>query len=590
MGIEKVNHMIFKRLFVFVVSASFLMNPLGEVQAETNRQVRLQRMEINAALQRLELNKKTTTTTDLWRKARENYSPSMVKNASLLMRLDQTRKAPQISVTEFQKDNGSGFRFLLQDQGSSVNMEIFEGSDGQQSIRLGKSIFKPEELENLDAAIKKYNRENRAEVDRALYKEIAKKGRITLTAKELSRLTPQQRALYYINIRYLVAAAAEVELAFAANKETSLNESEKSASFFVWLDLLNETAHANNARAEYCVVAGWPASFTTAPARNGVTCPFPQAGTEAERQHCGSNQAPCNPSIFGNDNGKPHCVPFTYGRASEQSNRATLACHQKPPVLDGSVEKTVALIKSMQSSNDALFNGNQIADGKRDEAIAELQKIIAATENSIGKCLAVRDRTTGEVTVQGRTEVAANAYVSGGEEEFRNDRSDARQIATCRVLMSRKKALEDTLHTWSTGGGSSGGTGGTGCTVTPGVVTIDQLPATPQQGCVPQTVASGEIDWTPLYVLGGLLIVGIGACLIFKIGPCKKKKSTPINPPPEIPKTPEEPPQPPNPPQPPDPPNPPDPAPIEGGTREPAPDAGGIRPGSPNPGTIRTTR
>lgn len=582
--------MIFKRIFIFVVCGTFLINPLGEIQAETNRQARLQRIELNAALQRLELNKKGMTYGKLWQKVRPDADRESRAFMDRWIGLNPSRKLPKFDVVDISNNETTSFRIQVSEGKNSMVMELFQ-SENEDSfkVKIGRSVFTSEELEKPEKWLKRYAEENSNDFSGQQLKEFQhSQSSIVLNAKELKKLTGRERAMYFLNLRYLLVSAHEVQLINAERRSKDQAQSvmpfEPKFDFFTWMVTLFTTAQAN--QAGNCVVAGWGSRFLERGAiRNGVSCPFPEEGDAAQnRTKCGNNQAPCNPAIFGLSNrseGTPHCIPFTFGRVTNTSQRATLACHQTSH-LDGGQPATVALLRSMERGNPDWFTGDSPKPEHLQAAIDLAENIRQETNRAFDLCRL--DRTGTELTSPSR-EVSADRFnkTESYDQDLAADSSEAKQKLACEVLASRRTALDATIREWrqSLPPPQNGD-----CPTRPGGVVQQPLPPAgsndnptqvivpgpgPAEGiCPPTPPPTGPVtqdkDWwkTPALILGGLALFLGGLCLARVLSFCKKKKKTPVQEPVPPIQTPGEPPPPPPPPV------------GEGGNRV-APPAGGVR-------------
>lgn len=559
--------MLIKKMIAISLTLSMIVNPLGSAYAQTptKQQLALQKKELNAAFQRLGINQKGATHQSVWNKVRNQFPKDVQQQIDFQMQFNPSKKFPEMSVSEIDRSESTGLRFYLKDGKSSVNIEMLTSEESGTKFKIGKSTFSESEIENPSKMLAKYKHENRKSYYKELEKQFDKKN-FVLTAKELQSLAPKERATYFINLRMMLVSAHEVQLLFLEKEQASFQE--KNGSFFAWLSFLNQVAEAQTLRRARtgtpCSVAGWVTSHI--PAQGNVTCPFPE-NPEANRakEACSStpNTAPCQPSIFGYEQTrsasggatthKVYCVPFDFGNASRDSQRATLACHLKSPLnaanQPGRVRQTAALIRSMMLGGNtgdpnSIFDGDAVKNNPEafNAAVAQAETILAETSRSINACISSMTDTGEVVAGRPQSSIAADRFKDINQDQDSRVDSEARQRLTCDVLMSRRTALESTISEWKNAGRPVGNNA-VDCT-RPGAIQSEPLAgnqgssstiaARPEVGCPnpePATIvrdpaASQSEDsgiW-PKVIISGIALLGL-ACFA-RIGICKKKKSS----------------------------------------------------------------
>jgi hypothetical protein len=541
-----------KKTFTFFVVWAFFLQPLGQLHAQTPKQILLQKMEFKAALQRLELNKKNMTLGKLWEKVRPYASPESQAFMDRHVGLHPSQKLPPLEIIDISKADQLAYRIQSFDGKNLISMELYDSGD-DVTAKMGRSVFTSEELASPEVWIKKYAQENRADVfNQQLQFLKSSKKSVVLSTKELMRLTGEERAMYFLNLRYLLASAHEIqllELEKKNRKEQSSNITpiENPYDFFSWMRLLLSSANASAPAS--CVVAGWRSSFLPeGQNQNGVTCPFPAS---EGRKNCSNDQAPCNPAIFGlaeRGGNKHHCIPFNYSSPTRASQRATLACHQKSH-LDGTPGKTVALLKSMQDGNPNWFANDQPKPEHLQQALQLAETINAETRLAFDLC---RLNRRGELQAPSNF-VQADRFNERDsyDGELNADTTEAKQKLACEVLASRQTALQRTIDEWRQQlPAPLPPSGSEDCQKPGGPVTVENLgtgnttviPAqpgsNPSPDCVPKPppgpVTKGDDSWKDVALGVGVIGAVTLAALCFANPKqiCRKKKKPDVYPPP----------------------------------------------------------
>jgi hypothetical protein len=282
--------------------------------------------------------------------------PEVHQNFLVLLRMLRKTQSPRVQLLFFEKEGQRFPRIQISEGKQSLFIDIH--GEQERFMRMGNAYYSVEELRTPVLFLKKYFASNPNE-DRQLKSDFLKQP-LEITFEMWKFLTPEQRALTLAGLRSLLYDAIRVKEAFGRGKEVSQSG---------WFEqLLLPRAHAQEGTD--CVVAGYKAK------NQGGRC---ETSTVNGAEGCSSGQFPCNPVVFGFQQGvRPHCLDM----ADRSFQTATKVCHeQKAPL--GNPEEIKKFLESVLKSKNKTMSEFLGANGqiKRDK-FQELKNLVIDPFNS----------------------------------------------------------------------------------------------------------------------------------------------------------------------------------------------------------------
>lgn len=288
-----------------------------------------QKKLINQYLKETGLTTKKMTVGEFYRMVRHVYPHKLQKQMDQWVELNRHEMMPSVEASSFKDADGKEqVRLTLTHAGQSSTL-TFTGNE-ENPLKVNGVSFGRKELMN-------YNSFNQiaakmAKLDPVVAKAL-KTGKqkplsknFVLTYKEFTRLTPRQKAEYFVRLRAAADAAQKVYTTrYGAQAMTELNQKYEYAFRF----LFGEEAEAAGLTGKPCIVAGYLSIY----GENG-SCGGSRQGAidlknkmESNSATCSGNSVSCNPMVYGfAANGGAHCV------SRSEVKYATRACNSKSPL------------------------------------------------------------------------------------------------------------------------------------------------------------------------------------------------------------------------------------------------------------------
>ncbi|MFV8259063.1 hypothetical protein ACNQKP_14740 [Bdellovibrio bacteriovorus] len=288
-----------------------------------------QKKLINQYLKETGLTTKKMTVGEFYRMVRHVYPHKLQKQMDQWVELNRHEMMPAVEASTYKGSDGKEQVRLTLTHAGQTSTWTFTGDD-ENPLKVNGVNFKRKELMN-------YNNFNAiagkmVKLDPVVAKSL-KTGKqkplsknFVLTYKEYTRLTPRQKAEYFVRMRAALESAQKVyKTIYGAQALNEFNKRHEWAASF----LFGEEAQAASLTGKPCIVAGYLSIY----GENG-SCGGSKQGAidlknkmEVNSATCLNNGVSCNPMVYGfSANGSPHCV------SRSEVKYATRVCNSKSPL------------------------------------------------------------------------------------------------------------------------------------------------------------------------------------------------------------------------------------------------------------------
>ncbi|MBX2986516.1 MAG: hypothetical protein KF802_01340 [Bdellovibrionaceae bacterium] len=555
-----------RALSITLASATLVLSPVAEgAKAQDQRR---EQMKNFLRASGFDNPKNTLTVAEFHRRFRAWYPEAMRAKFDEWAAMHRLEKMPQVSVSTFKDADGreqTRLHFTHQN-GQSYTLTSGQTKEGEGYVQVGSVRMTAADYHNPDAFAKKLFSK-----DEYFKKMLRKtqpvnplKASIVLTAREYANMSPEKRALYFLQLRYLMDLSAQV---LEGQREAYLEETTASFRWSPAFEVIARWVVGESAFCappkpvprpksgaakkggketipaplDTCVVAGYISKYD----ERGGSCggdaagkqdwaqqvsrqfveTFPNAQKTGKTEVCGSGGYPCNPLVYGfQGGGSPYCV----GR--QDIKYATKTCNNMSPLKsENDVANAKRIVESWvkaQGKNVKLrFNDK---GELHEEDYKLIEKELMGLNNFIDSAVAACDSDRG-AKIQKKREDQQSAC-----EEIRK-----RKMALLRFMPKQVEGVA-AVNCVATIPGSMPGPGGDcmcegNVPPTPGEKAAMSCPPVviPAPPPPPPAVVAEETNWTP-WIIGGVVVAGIVACVIWCFGD-DKKVNTPVYVPPQPP-------------------------------------------------------
>ncbi|MES3037436.1 MAG: hypothetical protein V4736_05960 [Bdellovibrionota bacterium] len=272
---------------------------------------------------------------------------------------------PKVQATTFKNKFGQEtVRLVLTEKSGQIMNIEYLAENPQRVFKIDNTVVTATDIYAGDLGGKIKGGDDDVAFEKGLSKKLLKKS-IIPSYEVFSKMTPYDRAAYFVSVRNMLDAAGKVEEMAQGGKETAANETDK-------INVVLNLIAGEYAQAEWtgnCIVAGYVGKYTTENGRrvcsqrlaitefsqrsgqqgfSGQQKPI-EAAMQSYTTSCGGvgNNIACNPFVYGfQGNGSPHCVKVS---RDQDFQVATRTCHDKSP-LNGAND-SAAMIKSLLNAS-----------------------------------------------------------------------------------------------------------------------------------------------------------------------------------------------------------------------------------------------
>lgn len=307
---------------------------------------------------------KRITYKEFWNKTKHLYSGQVYADVERYLMSSPNELMPEFVLKESVSSTGEKIPTLtISEKGKSYQMQIF--GEKTKFAKFNNVVLSENDLMLITPAMKRIMASDikiKKAHDRNLIKANSEKfsGTPKITREMWKKLSPMQRAQFMLNLRLLHSGAEDVLSAKETldqkksvdpkkGKKTSLLDASPLQKWNNFFALLNGEVEAFGVGSD-CVVAGYIGTYGA-----DKKCKYPADALKAGKsQNC---SMPCNPTIYGFNNGNLFCV--TAGELQTATHR-NLGCDAKMPL--------TAVINALPKSSDRTHGS------KRYEGVAETNK------------------------------------------------------------------------------------------------------------------------------------------------------------------------------------------------------------------------
>lgn len=393
--------MLKARLFVATISlVSFVFQPVAYGQTQENWAAEALKKFVKQN-QKLGQN---ITVKEFWEKNKRTLHPEWQKQFFPSVNIQKDERLPQMEVITIKGPNGKDTARLLITLANNKTVSI-EFLGGQEKyVRINNQAISYDDFYYGNGLYNKMIEDSVVKQEGERVKALALKSSIVPSYQLFVKMTPRERAEYFLNVRHVLQAAGEVN-----NRAFESSNKEESASF---TDLLIEKAYAANVPKNWvgkkCIVAGYVGNYTKD--KDGTYCDHTQALKNFAGMNALNNLTQNNTSKSSYDNscgtGSLRCQPFVYGfergngstcvkidRRAGSYQQASRTCDSASPLRqDSLVKDTEAMIKTLLSKEnkeaEAFFkDGKVVTEEKYNELMNTVVKDFNLfIDEAIGTC------------------------------------------------------------------------------------------------------------------------------------------------------------------------------------------------------------
>lgn len=314
---------------------------------------------------------KAITVKEFWNKNKTKLHPDWQEKFYPGIELQKNEAVPQMEVISVKGPGGKDTARLVITLASkkTISMEYLGAKD--KFARINNQVISYNDLFTGDGLMEKLSQDSvvRGEMERNTTAAI--KASMTLPYQTFVKMTPRERAEYFVNLRHVVQAATEVSYIKINSKPTEAKEEKTS-----FIQFLLEKAYAASNQPDTCIIAGYVGeeveiqvkgkidrycdhtkglSRTAQDIREeGSASTITRQSTmmTAARGSCASNEVHCNPFIFGFQRAGGQSMCVTAERKNPVFQVATKTCNERSPLRPGSLAAdTQAMIASLLSKS-----------------------------------------------------------------------------------------------------------------------------------------------------------------------------------------------------------------------------------------------
>jgi hypothetical protein len=387
--VKEGSNMLKAHLLVAYVSLfSMVLQPVAYGQAQKNwaAQALSQYVKDNQKLGR------KITVKEFWEKNKSKLHPDWQRKLFPSIELQKNERLPQMDVITVKGPGGQNTARMVitLPNKKTVSVEILNGEG--KFARINNQVVSYEDIYSGEKFYEKLAQDSVVQGEMARVENLALNSSMLPNYRTFVRMTPRERAVYFVNMRIVLQAAAEVNRrAFEASQK------KESASF---INLLLEKAYAasndpSNWVGKRCIVAGYVGTYTK-DSSGHIFCDHEQALKAFEAKNtlngrssktsqsatdgsCGAGNLRCNPFVYGfqRSGGASLCVKIGSAPSFQQ---ATRTCDSASPLRKESLASdTEAMIKTLLEkegkNGDSYFkDGKVISEAKYKELTETVAK------------------------------------------------------------------------------------------------------------------------------------------------------------------------------------------------------------------------
>ncbi len=394
--------MLKARLFVATISmVSMVLQPLayGQTQENWAAQALKQYVRQNQKLG------KPVTVKEFWDKNKATLHPEWQKKFFPSINLQKDERLPQMEVISVKGPAGRNTARLVITLASKKTISV-EFLGGQEKyVRINNQNISYADFYSGEGMMSKLSEDSVVRAEASRVQNQALKNSMVPSYQLFKKMTAQERAEYFVNLRHVIQAASEVtNQAFEASSE------KESASF---VKLFLEQANAQNIPKNWvgkkCIVAGYVGTYVKD--TTGTYCDSTRAiknfaalnalkgltqnkvSASVYDKSCGAGNLRCNPFVYGYDRGSGSTCVKIDRQAGSSYQQATRTCDNASPLRKGSlVSDTEAMIKTLLGKEnkdaDAFFkDGKVVSEEKYNELMGTVvQDFNTFIDEAIGTC------------------------------------------------------------------------------------------------------------------------------------------------------------------------------------------------------------
>lgn len=358
--------------------------------------------------------KKRISVGEFYSKMRPYYPKRLQRDMDRWALENRSEIMPDFEASTYKDSDGKEHvRLLISKDGQTITAS-FNPESNAKFVKVNNVYLTKDDILYHDQAIGKV-----VHGDKSIKKSLEKvpfrsylRQSVALSYEEFNRLTPRQRAEYFVRLRYVTENAQRVMANFYGDQ--ALNEFNKD--FFVqWL--LGQEAQAAGPAEGNCVVAGYLSKYGENYSCGGQVSGNKHLQEQIKRyggSNCSSGTTPCNPLVYGYKTQGPPGQAFCVSNANVNGsirNATSAFCPIQSQLRKGTkfeAEDKKKIIESWMAAKgqkvDLLFD----KDGKISKAQFDLvNKYVVELNDYIDKATVACQTVPLSATVQVREEQAS---------------------------------------------------------------------------------------------------------------------------------------------------------------------------------------
>ncbi len=395
------------RILIATISlVSMVFQPVAYGQAQENWAAQA----LKQFVQQNQKAGKPLTVKQYWDKNKAVMDPEWQKKFFPAVNIQKDERLPQMEVIRIKGANGQESARLVMTLANKKTISIEMMGGQEKYARINNQIISYNDFYYGDGLVEKLIEDSVVKAESQKIKKMALNSSIVPSYELFVKMTPRERAEYFLNLRMVLQAAEEVT-------NRAVEASNKNTEAASWIDLLIEKAYAleNSSKkwiGQRCIIAGYVGNYTqdTEGSRKGdIYCSSTKAVSNFAGMNalngltqnktsptvyaggsCGSGSLPCQPFLFQGLSG-PAC--FKINRQESSTKQATRSCDGASPLRADSLAKdTEAFIKQrlkVEEKEGASYfkDGKVISQEKYDELMnTVVQDFNLFINDAIGTC------------------------------------------------------------------------------------------------------------------------------------------------------------------------------------------------------------
>jgi len=331
------------RFFILGVSlVSMVLQPVAYGQQQANWAADALRVFV----QQNHKGGKPLTVKEFWERQRRQLDPYWQRQFAPPMNLMGNEPMPKMDVITIKGPQGQdSARLMMSINGKTVSMEYLGGQE--KFARINSVTISEKDFYGVEGMMEKLQDDPVFAAESKRVQDKALRADIMPSYETFKKMTPRERAVYFVNLRLVIEAAQKV-LEEDRAKEQAFNFSSP------YIEFLLEVAYANGKvqKGDPCIVQGYVGVWQ-GKNKSDKYCSHEMGLIDAQNRNvnqtnvqramarlCPTGQSPCNPFVYGfpartvGQTSEGSCISYvnTRGRPQTDFQNATRVCDSRMPL------------------------------------------------------------------------------------------------------------------------------------------------------------------------------------------------------------------------------------------------------------------